>query len=170
MPAGSEPVTHMAAPDAVSLPHTWRPFGARIAVIFFGAMLVIICAFAWFGFDPEIRAKFTLFQRATVVFIGLLYAAAGYALARSRVVASEPGLLVVNGYKRRDYEWAEIIAIHLPRRRALGDDRPRRRDHRLAARDPGLRRRPRPKRGPGDPHTDRSLTRRRRGTKSGWPA
>ena len=114
MPAGSDPVTHMNAPDAVSLPRTWRPFGARIAVIFFGVMLVTICAFAWFGFDPEIRAKFTLFQRATVVFIGLLYATAGYALARSRVVASEPGLLVVNGYKRRDYEWAEIIAIHLP--------------------------------------------------------
>lgn len=86
----------------------------RVAVIFFGAMLVIICAFAWFGFDPEIRAKFTLFQRATVLFIGGLYACVGYALARSRVVASEAGLLVVNGYKQRDYEWAEVISIHLP--------------------------------------------------------
>jgi hypothetical protein len=110
MPAGSDVV----APEVVSLPHTWRPFGARIAVIFFGAMLVVICAFAWFGFDPEIRAKFTLFQRSTIVFIGLLYAVAGYAIARSRVVASESGLLVVNGYKRHDYEWAEVISIHLP--------------------------------------------------------
>ena len=98
----------------VSLPHTWRPFGARIAVIFFGTMLVVICAFAWFGFDPEIRAKFTLFQRSTIVFIGLLYAVAGYALARSRVVASESGVVVVNGYKRHDYEWAEVLSIHLP--------------------------------------------------------
>lgn len=104
----------MTAPDALSLPHTWRPFGARIAVIFFGAMLVLMCVFAWLGFDPEIRAKFTLFQRSTIVFIGLLYAVAGYALARSRVVASETGVVVVNGYKRRDYEWAEIISIHLP--------------------------------------------------------
>lgn len=114
MPAGSDPVTHMAAPETVSLPHTWRPLGARVAVIFFGAMLVLICAFAWFGFDPEIRAKFTLFQRATIVFIGMLYVAAGYAIARSRVVASEAGLLVVNGYKRRELEWAEIVSIHLP--------------------------------------------------------
>jgi hypothetical protein len=104
----------MTAPEVVSLPHTWRPFGARIAVIFFGTMLVVICAFAWFGFDPEIRAKFTLFQRSTIVFIGLLYAVAGYALARSRVVASEAGLVIVNGYKRREYEWAEVISIHLP--------------------------------------------------------
>ena len=114
MPAGSDPVTRMVAPQVVELPHTWRPFGARIAVIFFGAMLVLLCAFAWFGFDPEIRAKFTFFQRATIVFIGLLYAAAGYAIARSRVVASEAGVRVVNGYKQRDYEWAEIISIHLP--------------------------------------------------------
>jgi hypothetical protein len=104
----------VAAREVVSLPHTWRPFGARIAVIFFGTMLVVICAFAWFGFDPEIRAKFTLFQRSTIVFIGLLYAVVGYALARSRVVASESGVVVVNGYKRHDYEWAEVISIHLP--------------------------------------------------------
>jgi hypothetical protein len=104
----------VVAPEEISLPQRWRPFGARIAVIFFGAMLVVICAFAWFGLDPEIRAKFTLFQRSTIVFIGLLYAAVGYALARSRVDASESGVLVVNGYRRHDYEWAEIISIHLP--------------------------------------------------------
>ncbi len=83
-------------------------------MIVLGVMLVMICAFAWFGFDPEIRARFTLFQRLTVVAIGLIYAAAGYAIARSRVVASEAGLSVVNGYRRRDYDWAEVIAIHLP--------------------------------------------------------
>lgn len=98
----------------ISLPRTWRPLGVRVAVIFFGAMLGIICTFAWLGFDPEIRAKFTLFQRATVLFIGGLYVCVGYALARSRVVASETGVLVVNGYKQRDYEWAEVISIHLP--------------------------------------------------------
>jgi hypothetical protein len=110
MPAGSDVV----APEVVSLPHTWRPLGARVAVIFFGTMLLLITAFAWFGFDPEIRAKFTLFQRSTIVFIGLLYAVAGYALARSRVVASESGVVVVNGYRRHDYEWAEVLSIHLP--------------------------------------------------------
>ena len=51
---------------------------------------------------------------STLVFIALLAGSVGYALARSRVVASDGSLLVVNGYKRREYEWAEIISIHLP--------------------------------------------------------
>lgn len=104
----------MTDPVVPALPHTWRPLGVRIAVIFFGALLVVVCAAAWFGFDPEIRAKFTLFQRGTIIFAGLLYAAAGHALARSRAIATESGLTVVNGYKRRDFEWAEIVSIHLP--------------------------------------------------------
>lgn len=109
MPAGSD----AAAPDPV-LPHTWRPLGARVAVLFFGAMLLLICAFAWFGFDPEVRARFTTLQRSTLLGFGLLAGVLGHALARSRVVASDRGLLVVNGYRRHDYEWAEVISIHLP--------------------------------------------------------
>ena len=104
----------MAGAEAVSLPHTWRPFGARVAVIVFGSTLVLLCVFAWFGFDPEVRAKFTIFQRSTLIFLGLLAGSVGYALARSRVVASEEGLMVVNGYKRHDYEWPEVLSIHLP--------------------------------------------------------
>ena len=104
----------MAGAEAVSLPHTWRPFGARVAVIVVGSTLVLLCVFAWFGFDPEVRAKFTIFQRSTLIFLGLLAGSVGYALARSRVVASEEGLMVVNGYKRHDYEWPEVLSIHLP--------------------------------------------------------
>jgi hypothetical protein len=107
MPAASDPAT-------VSLPHTWRPLGVRLAVLFFGGMLVLVCAFAWFGFDPSVRARFTLFQRSTIVFLGLCYAAVGYALARSRVVAQETGLVVVNGYRKHVYDWAQVVAIRLP--------------------------------------------------------
>lgn len=103
----------MSAPESIALPRTWRPLGTRIAVVFFGTMLLLICAFAWIGFDEEIQAKFTLFQRLTVISIGLLYVSVGYALARSRVVATDAGLTVVNGYKRRELEWAEVIAVHL---------------------------------------------------------
>ncbi|QIK76400.1 PH domain-containing protein [Nocardioides piscis] len=103
----------MSSVEPVTLPHTWRPLGVRVAVVFFGSMLVLVCAFAWLGFDPEIRAKFTVFQRSTLLGLGLLYAAVGHALARSRVEASQQGLHVVNGYKSRDYEWAEVVAIHL---------------------------------------------------------
>jgi len=107
MPADSEV-------PAVDLPHTWRPFGARLAGAVFGAALLVVCAFAWFSFDDETRAKFTIFQRGTLVFLGLLAFAAWYALVRSRVVAEPDRLVVVNGYRRRELEWAEIVAVHLP--------------------------------------------------------
>lgn len=106
MPVGSEP--------PVRLPHTWRPFGARVAGIVFGSMLLVVCAAAWLGFDDETRAKFTVFQRGTLVFLGLLAGSAWHALIRSRVVATVQRLVVVNGYKRREYDWAEIVGVHLP--------------------------------------------------------
>ena len=108
MPADSD------VPGLVALPHTWRPFGARLAGVVFGGALLVVCAFAWFSFDPETRAKFTPFQRGTLVFLGLLAFAAWFALVRSRVVAEEDRLVVVNGYRRRELDWAEIVAVHLP--------------------------------------------------------
>jgi len=104
MPAVSEP----------ALPHTWRPLGVRLAGIIFGGALLIVCAFAWFAFDDETRAKFTPFQRGTIVFMGLLFFSAGFAMARARVVAEVDRLVIVNGYRRHDYEWAEVLAVHLP--------------------------------------------------------
>ncbi|GAB3784634.1 PH domain-containing protein [Nocardioides ungokensis] len=108
MPAGSD------VPGELALPHTWRPFGVRLAGIVFGGALLLVCGFAWFSFDAETRAKFTMFQRGTLVFLGLLAFAVWYALVRSRVVAEPDKLVVVNGYRRREYDWAEIVAVHLP--------------------------------------------------------
>ncbi len=104
MPAVSEP----------ELPHTWRPFGVRMAGALFGGALLLVCAFAWFAFDAETRARFSWFQRGTVVFLGLLFYSAGFAMARSRVVAEADRLVVVNGYRTHAYEWAEVLAVHLP--------------------------------------------------------
>lgn len=104
----------MRAVSEPALPHTWRPFGVRMALLVFGSMLLFVCAFAWFGFDAETRARFTPFQRGTLVFIGLLFFSVGYGMARSRVEARTDRLVVVNGYRRHDYEWAEVLAAHLP--------------------------------------------------------
>lgn len=108
MPAASEPAGGLA------LPHTWRPYGARIAGMAAGIGLLVICAVAWFAFPPDIRAQFSWFQRGTLVFLGLLAGSAWLALVRSRVVAEKDRLVVVNGYKRRDFEWAEVISVNLP--------------------------------------------------------
>lgn len=103
MPAVSEP----------ALPHTWRPLGVRLAGLIFGAALLLVCLFAWFSFDQEIRDAFSPFQRGTVFALGLLLYGAGYALARSRVRAESTRLVIVNGYRRHEYDWAEVLAVHL---------------------------------------------------------
>jgi apolipoprotein N-acyltransferase len=105
MPAGSEPVT---------VPHTWRPLGVRIAAIVLFGLLAVVIAFAWLSFDPETRAAFTPFQVGTLVALALLAASLGHALARSRVVAETDRLVVINGYRRHEYEYAEVIEAHLP--------------------------------------------------------
>ena len=68
----------------------------------------------WFTLDAETRSKFTTFQRGTLVFFGLIYLALMFALLRSRAVAHADRLVVVNGYRRHEYAWPQIVAARLP--------------------------------------------------------
>jgi len=108
MPAGSDPA------DRVALPHTWRPLGVRLAGGALGGGLLILCVGAWVAFPPEVKDTFTIFQRGTAIGLGLMAFAAWFALVRSRVVATPERLTVINGYKRRDFEWAQVVAITMP--------------------------------------------------------
>jgi hypothetical protein len=108
MPAGSR-----RDAEPVSLPHTWRPLGVRIAATGLFGMLAAVVGFAWFSFDAETRAAFTPFQIATLVALGLLAVSLGFALARSRVVAEPDKLVVVNGYRRREYDYAAVVDASL---------------------------------------------------------
>lgn len=96
------------------LPITWRPLGPRVVGIAVGAGLVVICVFSWFTFDEETRERFTLLQRGTLIALGLLAFSLLYALIRSRVEAHRDRLVVVNGYRRKEYAWAQIVAVNLP--------------------------------------------------------
>ena len=107
MPAASEPT---ARPP---LPQTFRPLGVRMAIYVAGGLLLLVVLVTWFAFPPEIRDMFTFGQRVTVVGLGLMFYAAGHALSRSRVVARESGLTVVNGYRTRRFEWNEVLAVQL---------------------------------------------------------
>ena len=111
MPAASDRTSGQALP---SLPHTWRPMGVRFAVVGFGLMLLVVCAAAWFGFDDETRAKFNILQRLTLLALGAGFAVVGWALGRARVTAEMEELVVVNGFRTRELEWEEVVAIHLP--------------------------------------------------------
>lgn len=99
--------------DAVSLPVVFRPLGVRMAVVLVGVLLVGVCAVIWFAFPPDVRAKFDLFQRLTLLLFGLALGASGYALARCRVEARTDGLVVVNGYRSRRYDWAQVLNVTL---------------------------------------------------------
>lgn len=98
-----------------TLPHTWRPFGARLMGTVLGAMLLALTLTVWIALGPDVRARFSPFQKATLVALGLLALGVWFALMRSRVTAAVRGVTVVNGYRRRDYEWSELIAVNLRR-------------------------------------------------------
>src|SRR5829696_3703737 len=111
MPAASD---RSAGQQLPSLPHTWRPMGVRFAVIGFGLTLVVVCGAAWFGFDESVRERFDILQRITLVVMGAGFATCGWALARARVTAEMERLVVVNGFRTRQLEWEQVLAIHLP--------------------------------------------------------
>jgi hypothetical protein len=104
MPAVSEP----------SLPHTWRPLGVRLAVLFFGGLLAVVCVAGWFAVGSDVRAKVTVYQEATLVLIAAMALAVAWGLFRCRVTATTEGLEVVNGYRTHHYEWPEVLAVHMP--------------------------------------------------------
>lgn len=102
-------------PAASDLPRTFRPLGPRIVGIIVVVALFTFSVFIWFvGFTARTRSEFTPLQIATLFGIGGLIAALMYALVRSRVTATQAGLVVVNGYRKRSFAWAQVVAIRLP--------------------------------------------------------
>jgi len=86
----------------------------RLAAGLFGGLLLVVCGFAWIAFGSETRARFTAYQVFTLVLLGLMAASVGFALARSRVVAESGRLVVVNGFRRREFAYAQVLGVHLP--------------------------------------------------------
>ena len=78
-------------------------------------MLLALVVVVWVALDAEIRAQFTTFQRITLVLMGVLLFGVYNALVRSRVSATDAGLTVVNGYRKRSYEWSQVIGVSLRR-------------------------------------------------------
>ncbi|MCW2817671.1 MAG: hypothetical protein JWR42_458 [Marmoricola sp.] len=116
MPAGSSRDGGRAARvEPPELPHTWRPFGVRVAIWVLGGLLVVLLVAVWIGLGDDVRSQFTLFQRATLVLMGVLLFLTYNSLVRSKVIATAEGLTVVNGYRRRTFEWSQVIAVHLRR-------------------------------------------------------
>ena len=101
----------MSLPD---LPRTWRPLGPRIAALVFSLVLIGAFAMLWVTFPQETKDAVSPLQRATVIFFIGLGVALLNGLARSRITATDAGLVVVNGYRKRALEWAQVVAVHMP--------------------------------------------------------
>ena len=57
------------------------------------------------------------FQRITLLLVFAAMIALLYALFRTSALATEDGLRVINGYKVRELEWAEIVRLTFSRNR-----------------------------------------------------
>lgn len=104
----------MPAASRAGVPHIWRPMGSRMVGIVLVVCLYGLCVFTWFAFDDETRAKFTVFEKGTMGFFAILVLVLVHALIRSRVEARPDRLVVVNGYKRREFAWEQVVAARMP--------------------------------------------------------
>jgi hypothetical protein len=104
----------MPAVSRAGLPHTWRPMGSRMVGIVLVVCLYGMCVFTWFAFDDQTRARFTGFEKGTMAFFGILILVLVHALIRSRIEARTDRLVVVNGYKRREFAWEQVVAARMP--------------------------------------------------------
>ncbi|MGA9343727.1 MAG: PH domain-containing protein [Nocardioidaceae bacterium] len=121
MPAGSDgpgPVDptgsdRAAPPPNVALPHTYRPRGARIATAIAAATIVASVAFLWLMLSSDVRAEFSVAQRVTLLgfFVAVLVVLNG--IFRTSARATDHGLTVVNGYRRHELEWGQLVRISL---------------------------------------------------------
>ena len=105
----------MTTPGDVTIPRTWRPYGARLVGTVLGLLLLVLVAAVWIAWGQEVRSTFTFLQRVTLVGIGAIGFVGWLAIARSRVTADEHGVTVVNGYRRQVFEWSQVVAVNLRR-------------------------------------------------------
>ena len=105
-------------PEAAAAPETtvtYRPTGARIVAIVAGSALLAVGAALWASLSAEVRATFSWWQVVTLLLFLTASLSVLHGIARTRVRADETGLEIVNGYRSHAVEWAQIVAIGLPR-------------------------------------------------------
>ncbi|GGV05527.1 PH domain-containing protein [Actinomadura sp. LOL_016] len=103
--------------DAPALPTEWRPRTTRlVAYATAGAIILAMIVLAVF-----VAPQFTIVDRVLMVLFGLGLGWILHMLARCRVTADESGLTVVNAFRTRRLEWAEVVDVTM----TVGDPWPR---------------------------------------------
>ena len=88
---------------------TWRPRRARIVPYVLAAVVVL----GMIGLAAAMPAPWALGDRIGLVAIGLIVAGILHILARSRVTVDDEGIIVVNGLRTHEYEWAEVLGVSM---------------------------------------------------------
>jgi hypothetical protein len=100
-------------PAVPALPWRYRPLGIRVMATAMGLLMVGAVAFFWVSLPGPVRDQFTIAQRVTLLVLFAVMLAFMFGLARSAVRADAEGLRVVNVYKVRRLEWAQIVHVRL---------------------------------------------------------
>ena len=84
---------------------------AYVAVGCFLTMFVVIAV----ALPSDVRASVTPAQLVTLLAVFLSALAVLHGIGRTRVRTDSAGVHILNGYRRHDLEWAEVISIELGR-------------------------------------------------------
>lgn len=94
---------------------TYRPIGARIiAYVAVGCFLVMFMVIT-FALPADVRESITPPQLVTLLSVFVAALAVLHGIGRTRVRTDDAGLHILNGYRRHDLEWAEVVSIELGR-------------------------------------------------------
>lgn len=100
-------------PPVPELPWRYRPLGIRLMAAAMGTLLVGAIAVIWVAMPASVREQFNIGQRVTLLLIFGAMLAFLYGIARSAIRADADGLRIVNVYRVRRLEWAQVVHIRL---------------------------------------------------------
>jgi Bacterial PH domain len=86
---------------------TWRPHWPRIIPYVLASVVVV----GMVVLAVAMPSNWGLGDRIGFVVIGLIVAGILHMLARSRVIADDSGLTIVNALRTHEYEWAEVLGV-----------------------------------------------------------
>ncbi|MFB9837497.1 PH domain-containing protein [Actinoallomurus acaciae] len=89
---------------------TWRPRRARVIPY----VLAVVVVAGMVALAVGMPSNWALGDRIGLVVIGLIVAGILHILARSRVIADDRGVTVVNGLRTHEYDWAEVLGVSMP--------------------------------------------------------
>lgn len=74
-------------------------------------LLVAGCLIGWFALDPELRARFTVFQIVTLIVMAGILVGGMMSLGLSTVRADRDGLTIRNAISTRRLDWSDVGSI-----------------------------------------------------------